>query len=183
MPDTFRATNGDLLSYELWNRLVERANMLEERILQLETAESLNSPAILELNYSEPLRLGDEMTVIGRNLQLVEVLVAARLATVFRVKTSERLTFAVPAIPGWTTVGLAEVQVRDPASRRGDSRYVTLHPASASALPTPNWATGVAYNVGDRALFMGQPYRALQPHRSQPAWTPNLAPALWQRVS
>jgi hypothetical protein len=47
---------------------------------------------------------------------------------------------------------------------------------------TNNWAVGVPYQVGDRALFSGLEYVCIQAHRSQADWAPDRVPALWNRV-
>ncbi|MFE1317353.1 M28 family peptidase [Kitasatospora phosalacinea] len=44
------------------------------------------------------------------------------------------------------------------------------------------WAAGVAYNVGDTVTYNGVSYRCLQAHTSQSTWTPDVVPALWQRL-
>ena len=47
---------------------------------------------------------------------------------------------------------------------------------------TPEWATGVAYAVGDEVTYRGATYRCLQAHTSLAGWTPAAVPALWQAV-
>ncbi|MFI9787717.1 M28 family peptidase [Kitasatospora sp. NPDC051984] len=44
------------------------------------------------------------------------------------------------------------------------------------------WAAGVNYNAGDVVTYNGVSYRCLQAHTSQSTWTPDVVPALWQRV-
>lgn len=44
------------------------------------------------------------------------------------------------------------------------------------------WASGVAYSVGDKRSYGEVPYRCLQAHTSQEAWTPADAPSLWARI-
>ena len=46
----------------------------------------------------------------------------------------------------------------------------------------PAWATGVAYEVGDRIQYEGILYRVLIGHTSQDAWKPDDAPSLFARV-
>ncbi len=46
-----------------------------------------------------------------------------------------------------------------------------------------NWASGVAYAVGDRRQYDGLLYRCVQAHTSQDDWTPPAVPALWVRTS
>ena len=45
------------------------------------------------------------------------------------------------------------------------------------------WASGVAYAVGDRRQYNGLLYRCVQAHTSQADWTPPAVPALWVRTS
>jgi hypothetical protein len=47
---------------------------------------------------------------------------------------------------------------------------------------TANWTAGVAYKVGDRVSFNGILYVCIQAHTSQSDWTPDVVPALWNRV-
>jgi len=52
-----------------------------------------------------------------------------------------------------------------------------------SALCTaPNWAEDVAYSTGAVVNYGGKSYKCLQPHTSQPGWTPAAVPALWQET-
>ncbi|MFD7729111.1 M28 family peptidase [Kitasatospora phosalacinea] len=44
------------------------------------------------------------------------------------------------------------------------------------------WAAGVAYSVGDVVTYNGVSYRCLQAHTAQSTWTPDVVPALWQRL-
>ncbi len=46
-----------------------------------------------------------------------------------------------------------------------------------------NWASGVAYAVGNVVLFNGAAYQCIQAHTSQPDWTPPAVPALWSPVT
>ena len=41
---------------------------------------------------------------------------------------------------------------------------------------------GHAYETGDRARYQGNLYKCLQPHTSQPTWTPTDAPSLRAKV-
>lgn len=49
---------------------------------------------------------------------------------------------------------------------------VDLYPAWSSA--------SVAYVAGDIRSYGGTLYRIVQPHTSQPSWTPDATPALWE---
>ncbi|WP_282204163.1 M28 family peptidase [Kitasatospora fiedleri] len=44
------------------------------------------------------------------------------------------------------------------------------------------WAAGVAYKAGDVVTYNGVGYKCLQGHTSQSTWTPDVVPALWQRL-
>lgn len=49
---------------------------------------------------------------------------------------------------------------------------------------TPAWSgAGVAYAIGDKVTYNGSTYQCLQAHTSQPDWTPDATPALWQLVA
>lgn len=45
-----------------------------------------------------------------------------------------------------------------------------------------DWAVGQEYSVGDIRKYIAIPYRCLQNHISQEAWTPLDAPSLWARI-
>lgn len=55
--------------------------------------------------------------------------------------------------------------------------YVNLDVGQVS-----EWATGVAYQVGDQVTYLGLTYQCAQAHTSQAAWTPAAVPALWTLV-
>ncbi|MGW2218955.1 M4 family metallopeptidase [Nonomuraea sp. NPDC001684] len=44
------------------------------------------------------------------------------------------------------------------------------------------WQEWHAYNAGDEVTYQGVRYRCVIPHTSQPDWTPDVVPALWQRI-
>lgn len=50
-----------------------------------------------------------------------------------------------------------------------------------NAYPTWN-GDGITYKQGDRVRYGGELYRVLQPHTSQPTWTPIDAPSLFALV-
>jgi hypothetical protein len=45
------------------------------------------------------------------------------------------------------------------------------------------WQSGVAYAVGAEVTYDGSVYMCIQAHTSQPAWSPNAAPSLWQSIT
>ena len=45
------------------------------------------------------------------------------------------------------------------------------------------WAISIAYSIGDRVRYEGVLYKCIQAHTSQGDWTPDAAPALWNKVS
>lgn len=46
----------------------------------------------------------------------------------------------------------------------------------------PIWRAEVEYVVGDRVLYNGILYKALQAHTSQTDWTPDVSPSLFAKV-
>lgn len=54
-------------------------------------------------------------------------------------------------------------------------------PSSSSGGST-TWQVGASYRVGDVVTYNGVSYRCLQAHTSQSTWTPDVVPALWQRI-
>lgn len=71
-------------------------------------------------------------------------------------------------------------------------RYRSMIETAAQTMPDemalesvplfPGWASGRAYNAGDRVRYNGILYRCGQTHTSQPDWSPDITPALWHRV-
>ena len=47
----------------------------------------------------------------------------------------------------------------------------------------PKWSVGTDYTFNDRVRFDGKLYKCVQPHISQPDWTPPDTPALWTEVA
>lgn len=47
----------------------------------------------------------------------------------------------------------------------------------------PEWKSGKAYAVSDRAQYNGTLYKCIQAHTSQADWIPPATPALWKTVS
>lgn len=41
------------------------------------------------------------------------------------------------------------------------------------------WCAGAEVYAGDRRHYEGKVYRCIQPHTTQPDWTPDVTPALW----
>lgn len=46
----------------------------------------------------------------------------------------------------------------------------------------PEWTTDTDYAAGFKVQYAGTLYKCLQPHTSQPDWTPDAAPSLWAKV-
>lgn len=46
----------------------------------------------------------------------------------------------------------------------------------------PAWASGIAYEAGQRVLYSGALYKVLTAHTSQEDWTPTAAPSLFAKV-
>ena len=82
---------------------------------------------------------------------------------------------------GYTWQSTISANVWEPGAVGAETFWTNLTPPP----PTPNWATGVAYKVGDVVIYVpnGLTYRCLQAHTSQAAWNPPAVPALWQLVT
>ncbi|MFD8598322.1 M28 family peptidase [Kitasatospora sp. NPDC059646] len=95
-----------------------------------------------------------------------------------------------------TSGGSSSMTVSTSSSTPAGTYTVTVTGTGASATHTTTftlvvngggsgnttWAAGVNYNVGDVVTYNGVSYRCLQAHLSQSTWTPDVVPALWQRV-
>src|SRR5579871_6394007 len=83
-------------------------------------------------------------------------------------------TFSALAILIGTAAGAA-------CSGNGDnaqSGHLALS-AAQCATATP-WAPWVAYATGDLVSYDGVTYECVQGHTSEPTWTPDAVPALWE---
>lgn len=60
-----------------------------------------------------------------------------------------------------------------------------LTDAQALEMPAafPNWASGKAYEIGDRVRYGEKLYKCAQAHSAQADWTPDVVPALWVEVA
>lgn len=47
---------------------------------------------------------------------------------------------------------------------------------------TYEWQAWVEYKIGDVVTYEGIRYEIVQPHKSEPNWTPDVTPALWSRL-
>lgn len=85
---------------------------------------------------------------------------------------------ALPLIPSAIGFGCAS-----PAADGSTAATVALS-AAQGATPT-TWATWTAYQTGQLVTYDGAmyaTYRCVQAHTSEPGWTPDAVPALWQPV-
>ena len=46
----------------------------------------------------------------------------------------------------------------------------------------PHWTSGVSYANGTKLQYDGKLWRVVQAHTSQPGWTPDRTPALFERI-
>jgi hypothetical protein len=58
---------GDLITAEKWNQLLEEMRLLEARVAILEDNDA--QVEIIELQFAEPLRVGDMLRILGRNFR------------------------------------------------------------------------------------------------------------------
>ena len=73
---------------------------------------------------------------------------------------------------------LTEEELRTPAVNTAIA-YLTDDQALTVKTLYPEYAYGVLYKQGDRAVYCGILYKALQEHASQEGWEPGVAPSLW----
>ncbi|MPN03986.1 Chitinase A1 [bioreactor metagenome] len=45
------------------------------------------------------------------------------------------------------------------------------------------WKVGVTYHIGDIVTHQGHQYKCLQEHTSISVWSPDQAPALWEKLN
>ena len=68
-----------------------------------------------------------------------------------------------------------------PGHRDGSSSGTQPLSAAECATATP-WATSTGYSVGQLVTYAGTTYQCVQAHTSEPDWTPDAVPALWDSV-
>jgi subtilisin family serine protease len=90
--------------------------------------------------------------------------------------SSDGLVSGTPTAAGTSTV---TVTATDSASVSGTATFSWRVDPSGGGTA---WAPWTAYAAGATVTFEGATYRCLQPHTSQPGWTPAAVPALWQRL-
>ena len=73
---------------------------------------------------------------------------------------------------------LTEEELRAPQMEQAIA-YLTDEQAVTVKGLYPEYAYGVLYKQGDRAVHHGILFKALQDHTSQPGWEPGVAPSLW----
>ncbi|MFB7947504.1 M28 family peptidase [Kitasatospora phosalacinea] len=131
---------------------------------------------------------------------------SATVATATSSGSAQSVSLTASGAPSGTTVsfspssvtsgGSATLTVSTSSSTPAGTYTITVTGTGTSATHTTGytlvvngggtgsgtWAAGVAYNVGDQVTYNGVSYRCLQGHTSQSTWTPDVVPALWQRL-
>ncbi|GLW54828.1 M28 family peptidase [Kitasatospora phosalacinea] len=131
---------------------------------------------------------------------------SATVATATSSGSAQSVSLTASGAPSGTTVsfspssvtsgGSATLTVSTSSSTPAGTYTITVTGTGTSATHTTGytlvvngggtgggtWAAGVAYNVGDTVTYNGVSYRCLQAHTSQSTWTPDVVPALWQRL-
>src|SRR5262245_40149585 len=124
---------GDLITAEFINSIITKLDNLEQRIEGLENSNGNQAPVITELIPTGPLRVGQELTIIGSNFGF---LVGAHSVTFNNVSTQffkggsndTRLILDIPNVSAVTEAGTPVTMV---VSNQFDStsRQVILRPA------------------------------------------------------
>lgn len=87
-------------------------------------------------------------------------------------------TYFQPLLPALQAYGLT--LVTSGGGQPTPTNTPTTQPPTEQ--PGGTWAAGTSYAVGSTVTYGGSTYRCLQAHTAQPGWTPDVVPALWQRV-
>ncbi|MFJ5231320.1 M28 family peptidase [Kitasatospora sp. NPDC088391] len=130
----------------------------------------------------------------------------ATVSTATTSGSAQSVSFSASGAPAGVTVsfspssttsgGSTTLTVATSSSTPAGTYSITVTGSGASATHTTSyslvvngggggnttWAAGVAYSVGDQVTYNGVSYRCLQAHTSQSTWTPDVVPALWQRL-
>jgi hypothetical protein len=126
--DTF-VRPGDLISAELWNSLVVQLQDLSRRVQDLEAGQGGSGLAITEVRFTSPLRVGSQVTILGRSFGVAQVFVDQVPVTNFSAGTSNtQLVFIVPNLPNLTSARPATFRVLNPATGESDSRDLIVFP-------------------------------------------------------
>ncbi|MFJ1757832.1 M28 family peptidase [Kitasatospora sp. NPDC088134] len=130
----------------------------------------------------------------------------ATVSTATTSGSAQSVSFSASGAPAGVTVsfspssttsgGSTTLTVATSSSTPAGTYSITVTGTGASATHTTSyslvvngggggnttWAAGVAYNTGDVVTYNGVSYKCLQAHTSQSTWTPDVVPALWQRL-
>ncbi|WP_231329603.1 M4 family metallopeptidase [Actinomadura graeca] len=150
-------------------------------------SEGSGSKVINGTTYNSPTADGKAVTGIGRDK--AAAIWYKALTSEFRANTDYKgardgTLKAAAALygqtsPEYTAVAnaWAGVKVGSRAQDPGDPGPGDPGPGDPG---NTSWAEGKSYNIGDTVVYDGVTYRCLQPHTSQPGWTPPNVPALWE---
>ena len=128
---------GDLITADFMNRLIDTVNALEQRISLLEQNSTDSNTGILEILDLQPtgsFRVGEAITVVGRNFVVptslnVVTISGVRIENVQFLSTSNenQLVFVIPPIAGLPADGV-EVTLQVSNTNGSDSESFTLLP-------------------------------------------------------
>jgi hypothetical protein len=126
--DTF-VRPGDLITAELWNSLLVHIQDLSRRVLELEQGQGGTGLAITDVQSASPLRVGTQITILGRSFGVAQVFVDQVPVTNFLQGTSStRIAFIVPNLPNLGSPRPATFRVLNPATGESDSRDLLVFP-------------------------------------------------------
>lgn len=152
-----RVKPGELITANLMNTIFDKLKSLDSRVTLLETSgPGDNTVVITGFSFTEPLHVGDVLTIVGRNFSVPAdnniVTVGGVRVPFFRFGSSDsQLTFDVPNVAGLDPNGSSvNVVVTNPKGT--DSDTVTLRPA----LLIPQGRVEVLYNIAP-VLPFGDP--------------------------
>lgn len=127
---------GDLIASADWNDMVDAWSVLDARVTALEGGTTGTALAITGLiPFLGPYRIGDTLTVLGRNFEFLTggtrvFLNGVRVLTFGTASTDTQLVFTIPPVPGVTEPGTSVTLRVSNSSGQEDTREIVLRPAA-----------------------------------------------------
>lgn len=127
---------GDLIASADWNDMVDAWAELDARVAALEGGTTGTALAITGLiPFLGPYRIGDTLTVLGRNFEFFSggtrvFLNGVRVQTFGPGSTDTQLVFTIPPVPGVTEPGTPVTLRVSNSSGQEDTRDIVLRPAA-----------------------------------------------------
>lgn len=83
---------------------------------------------------------------------------------------------------GWPLSNTTAWKKEEPASTGGTTPPPSGGSGGTTQPAVPLWSPDADYKTGDKVMFAGYTYQAIQAHHAQAGWTPQAVPSLWKQI-